>query len=263
MTSTTHASRTPRTSHPAVTRPSLVRLTEVELRKSVDTRAARVLLAIIALGSVAVGAAQVLDPSPQGASYAPWLGAHQVWLSFLLPVVAILTVTGEWGARTAPGTFALVPCRQRVLGAKLAAVVALTLVGVGGTAVITAVATGLGAAVHDVPADFSITGWQVLQPVVSLLLGTLFGFALGLLLLNAAAAIVVLFATGIVTVILSVVSERLASAAPWIDQATALGALGSAAAATPVQWAQVATTSAIWVLLPAALGALRVQRAEI
>ena len=42
--------------------------------------------------------------------------------SVLLPIVPILLMTSEWSQRTALSTFALVPVRERVIGAKLLAV---------------------------------------------------------------------------------------------------------------------------------------------
>src|SRR6185295_9271289 len=46
----------------------------------------------------------------------------------LLPIIGILLVTSEWSQRTGMITFALVPVRSRILGAKLIASIVLSLV---------------------------------------------------------------------------------------------------------------------------------------
>lgn len=246
-----------------MTRPSLGRLTAVELRKCVDTRAGRWLLAIIALGSVAVTAGQVFAGDQSAGDYSSWLSFQGAPVGFLVPVLAILVVTSEWGARTGLGTFTLVPHRQRILSAKLAAILALTMLAFVFSAAMTAVGTALGSVVQDVPTDWTLTWWEVLRPFIVLMMSVLVGFALALLLLNAAAAIVIFFAAQTLMPVVFTLVTSLSDIAPWIDYNTALLALTSGETATTAQWLQLATTSAIWILLPAAIGARRVQRAEI
>src|SRR3712207_7919978 len=90
----------------------LGRLVLIELRKAVDTRAARWLLAVAALVCLAVGVLQMtleadlLQRSVNGA----FLAQHGIAF-LLLPVVGILLVTTEWSRRTALTTYALVPRR--------------------------------------------------------------------------------------------------------------------------------------------------------
>lgn len=249
--------------HEASVRPPLGRLTAVELRKAVDTRAGRWLIVIFVVVSLAVTAGQVFAGGEEAGRYAVWLFFQGAPGGFLVSILAILTITSEWGARTSLGTFALVPRRQRVLGAKLAAVLVLTVAAFAVSAASTALGTALGAVVQDVPADWSLTWWQVVQSFVVLLVNVLVGFAFGLMFLNAAAAIVVFFAVPTLAPLLFLLVTSLVEVAPWVYYNAALQTLTPGSLATGTQWLQVATTSAIWVLLPAAIGARRVQRSEI
>lgn len=263
MSTATAATTKAQPRHESATRPPLGRLVAVELRKAVDTRAGRWLIVIFAIASLAVTAGQVLAGGDSAGELAFWLFLQGTPGGFLVSVLAILVLTSEWGARTGLGTFALVPRRQRVLAAKLGAVLVLTVLAFLFSAATTAVGTALGSVVQDVPADWSLTWWQVVQPLVILVVNVLVGFSLGLLLLNAAAAIVVFFAVPTLLPLVFLLVTRLRDVGPWVDYSTALQGFSSAALASGTQWLQVATTSAIWILLPAAVGAWRVQRAEI
>src|SRR5215210_5658638 len=112
----------------ASARPALSRLIAVELRKMVDTRAGLWLQ----LGVVALTVAAVILRSVTGDASDHVFRAELAWAlqpaAVLLPVVGILLVTSEWTQRTALATFTLVPQRSRVVVAKLAAGVALSVV---------------------------------------------------------------------------------------------------------------------------------------
>ena len=97
------------------------RLVRVEWAKATDTRAARWLLALVALSTAAMMLAPVLAPTSFDQTYASYLGVAALALAILLPVVAILMLTGEWSQRTAFTTFTQEPRRIRVVNAKLAA----------------------------------------------------------------------------------------------------------------------------------------------
>ncbi len=263
MSTATTTSRSTTARHEEAGRPPLGRLVGVELRKSVDTRTGRWLMIIIALASLGVAAGQVFGGDAQAGDLAFWLFFQQIPVGFLVPVLAILLLTSEWGARTGLGTFTLVPRRQRVLAAKLGAVLVLTVIAFVFSAAMTALGTALGAVVQDVPADWSLTWWQVVQPFVILLMNVLVGFALGLLLLNAAAAIVIFFIVPALVPLLFFLVSGLQDVGPWVDFSTALATFTAESMASGEQWLQIAVTSAIWVALPSVIGARRVQRSEI
>ena len=111
-----------------------------------DTRAARWLLALVGVSTVAMMLVPVLAPTTFDQTYAGYLRVAALGLTILLPVVAILLVTGEWSQRSVMTTFTQVPRRLRVLNAKLA--VSLLLGGAGAAfgAVVAAGAAGLASA---------------------------------------------------------------------------------------------------------------------
>ena len=93
----------------------------VELRKMFDTRSGFwLMIGIVAAGLLATTAV-VLFASDDGLTYDNFAGAIGVPMTILLPVVAILSVTGEWSQRAGLTTFTLVPHRGRVIRAKLSA----------------------------------------------------------------------------------------------------------------------------------------------
>src|SRR5262245_60938339 len=112
----------------AGSRPSFARMTGVELRKMVDTRAgASLLLAVVAL-TIVVIVARVFGKHAGHTLTGLFVDPLQVPSTFL-PVIGILLVTSEWTQRTSLITFTLVPRRLRVLAAKIVAGIILALVG--------------------------------------------------------------------------------------------------------------------------------------
>jgi ABC-2 type transport system permease protein len=104
-----------------LTRPGLGRLTRVELRKMIDTRAGFWLLLTVAALTVLAVFLLILVGDASDHDLRDMLSVAVAPSSVLLPVVGILLVSSEWSQRTALITFTLVPQRPRVLGAKLAA----------------------------------------------------------------------------------------------------------------------------------------------
>ena len=91
-------------------------------------------LAALALGAVTTVAmvlVPVVAPTSFDQTYASYLRVAALGLTILLPVVAILMLTGEWSQRSVMTTFTQEPRRARVLNAKVATSVLLS----GGAAV--------------------------------------------------------------------------------------------------------------------------------
>ncbi|MEU2350674.1 hypothetical protein [Modestobacter sp. NPDC049651] len=242
--------------------PSLARLTRVELRKSWDTRAGRWLLVVIGVAALAVVALQLFFDDAENRTFAMYLAGTQLPVGVLLPVLGILLVTSEWSQRTALQTFALVPQRSRVLGAKVLAAVVLALLGAVATGVVAALGTALTPALGDTAADWSTSAAQLGQIALVDVLFVLGGVAFGLLLLSSPLAIVTYFALPIAFTILVNAVSALDWVRDWLDLSTTT---------TPMYdgeldgqgWLQVATSAALWVLLPMAAGWLRVERSSI
>jgi ABC-2 type transport system permease protein len=245
----------------AVTPPSLLRLTRVELRKSHDTRAGRWLLITIGLAVVAV-VALVLLLGDGPTSLSDQLALAQLPTAVLLPVLGILLVTSEWSQRTAMSTFTLVPRRSRVLTAKVLAAAVLAVLGVLATLATSVLAVVLTPLVTEDASDWHVTAAQLGQIVLFQLISVLSGVAFGMLLLSSPLAIVLYFVLPTVfTIVVSTVGG-LNWVADWLDLSTTTlplfdGALDGQGAL------RLATSTALWLGLPMALGWVRVQRAEI
>lgn len=238
------------------------RLARVELRKMVDTRAGRWLL--ITIGVVIAAILTILFFVEGGAhGYEGYFGATSLPLMILVPIVGIMAATAEWSQRTGLTTFALEPRRHRVVLAKVFA----SLVAAA-AALVTAL--GLAALVNVLAvqvrgADSSWTlSWGLLAGVaLVLVLNLAQGVGFGLSLLNTPAAIVAYlvlptawsFVTGIV--------KPMRTAGEWLDLTNATTPLLEGAAMHARDWAQVGTASALWVVVPLAIGLWRVTRSEV
>ena len=173
-------------------RPRLGRLVAVELRKMVDTRAGFWLqVAMVAL-TVVVVVVRLLVGDAADHTFQSVLDAGLQPAAVLLPVLGILLVTSEWSQRTGLITFALVPVRSRVLGAKL---IASLLLAVAMLAIsVAVVAAGVLVSSPGVEGTWSDAAPLIGQSAVNLTAGMVVGVALGAILLAPAPAIVLLFA---------------------------------------------------------------------
>lgn len=240
------------------------RLLRTELRKTVDTRAGRWLLGVIAaLTVLAMGLAMWLARDA-GASYPMLLTTAILPQAVLLPVLGILTAASEWSQRTALVTFTQEPRRMRVMAAKTLAalglglgVVALTF-GLAALAHVASVGLAGGEIDLDVP-------WHLYVGVVALqVIYVLMGVAFGALLLNVPLAIAAFFVLPVLISVATMSIGWLSERAGWIDPNVAAApftTLGQAP--TGEQWQQLGVTSIWWVLIPLALGLWRVARREV
>jgi ABC-2 type transport system permease protein len=237
------------------------RLVAVELRKSVDTRAGRWLVASILVLTAAAMALVFAVGDDDQRTLDNLLGYAASPQGFLLPVLGVLLVTSEWSQRTAMVTFALTPSRSRVVAAKVVAAVLLALVAFTG-----AVAVAVGAAAaggrEDAFAEAGVVTFALFLGVQ--LLNILQGTAFGLILLNTPAAIVAFFVLPTASSIIFTTVPALEDLAPWLDLQTAQSPLQNGDfTLTGEQLAQVGVTALIWVVLPFVVGWFRVLRAEV
>ena len=197
------------------------RLVKVELRKMFNTRSGFwMLISIGALSPISAGSLLVLGLNSD-VTYQNFVRASGFPMSVILPIIAILAVTGEWSQRSGLTTFTLVPSRERVIGAKA---IATLLVGLGAVSVAFAVgALGnvAGSALAGVDTAWDISLSMALQMVLYNLVGMAFGFALGVVLRNSAAAIVGYFVASLVMpgilALLAQVRSWFEDLQPWID----------------------------------------------
>jgi len=236
------------------------RLVTVELRKMSDTRSGTWLLIVIcAITLLIVGLLAFVGRS-QGHTFANFLGATAAPQGFLLPVLGVLLVTGEWGQRSTLTTFTLVPHRERILLAKLVAAVLFGLAAI----VVAMVASALATLVSGAADPWGSFGSEDVGKVALLqTLGILQGVAFGMLFLSSAAAIVLYFVLPIGFTIITSAIPRLHDVQPWIDPGTAQRQLFGGGWLTGEEWAQLTTTTVLWIGVPLALGALRIMRSEV
>ena len=235
--------------------PPLARLVRVELRKAVDTRAGRWLLVLIGLVAVAAAVLTAATDPVSNHNVPHVLGDTSQLVAILLPVLGILLVTSEWSQHTALTTFTLVPRRSRIIAAKTAAG---TLLGAAATAVCVAVsAVVLVAADHGQAGLWHDAGRAIGYAFVFQILNLLLGVGFGLLLHSTPVAIVAYFAVPTAWSILTGTVSALAGTGRWLDPSTAWNHLAGGTM-TATTWAQVATTAAVWIVLPVLAGGWRV-----
>lgn len=243
------------------TRPGvpLGRLIGVELRKSVDTLAGRWLLIAIALITIAANVIFVIFGPDGSHTLTNFFAVSGTPQGFLLPILGILLVTSEWSQRTAMVTFSLVPKRLQTVWAKLAAAAVL-----GTLVFLVAVAIGsLLTATAGSSDPWDVSAAEMGQFYLGQIIGVVQGVAFGLLILNSPAAIVSFLFIPIVFSIVTSVWATVRDAQPWIDLGTSSFYLFEGGTLTGEQWAQLATSSGIWLFLPLVLGTLRVLRTEL
>jgi len=233
------------------------RLVRVEWAKATDTRAARWLLALVALSTAGMMLVPVVAPTTFDQTYASYLRVAALGLTLLLPVVAILMLTGEWSQRSVMTTFTQEPRRIRVMNAKLAA----SLVLGGGAAVFGVVVTaaGLGLATAAGRAlEANLTVGAVTGYLLFVLLNVLAGVALGALLQSSATAIAASFALPAACAVLGTASTLVSD---WIDMSTTWKWV------LENEWGghvpQISVSVLFWVAVPLAAGVVRTMRRDV
>jgi ABC-2 type transport system permease protein len=236
-------------------RPGLARLTAVELRKMTDTRAGFWLLLSTAALTVAAVVLFAVFGEAQEHTLRDFLAVAVAPASVLLPVVGILLVSSEWSQRTSVLTFTLVPQRSRVIAAKLAAGVALSLAALQVAVAVALLATAI------VDGEWSLPAWMLGQTALSLATGMITGIAFGAMLLASAPAIVLYFGLPLAWTALGSL-PFLEGAARWLDGARSLAPMTEEMMSS-TQWARAGTTLAVWMLLPLLIGLWRVARGDV
>ena len=233
------------------------RLVRVEWAKATDTRAARWLLALVTLSTAGMMLVPVLVPTTFDQTYASYLRVAALGLTILLPVVAILMLTGEWSQRSVMTTFTQEPRRIRVLDAKLA--VSMVLGGGGAVfgGVVTAAGLGLASA-SGRALEANLTVGAITGYLLFVLLNVLAGVALGALLQNSATAIAASFALPAAFALLGTASTLVAD---WIDMSTTFNWV------LENNWGghvpQISVSVLFWVAVPLAAGVVRTIRRDV
>jgi ABC-2 type transport system permease protein len=241
-------------------RPGFGRLTAVELRKMVDTRAGFWLSA----GVVAATALVVLISMLTGPA-----GVHDLQralkfalqpAAFLLPVTGILLVTGEFSQRTAMTTYALVPSRSRVLRAKLGAGLVVSVAALAVCFAVSIIAVAIGGDAGS--ATWSLNAGMVPQTLVFVATAMITGVAFGAALLLSAPAIVAYLLLPTVWSALAGTIHALSGVARWLDQSQTLAPMATHPLSS-TEWAHALATLGVWMLLPLLIGGWRLMRRDV
>ena len=243
------------------------RLARVEFRKALDTRAGRWFVVSILALVIVVEVIYALAANDADKNFQDFVGIAGFVLTYFVPIVIIMLVTSEASQRNGLVTFTLEPKRSRIVVAKFLAGVGLGAVVMVLAFVLAALGTLFGMVTGASP-DWSLDGNLVFNGfVLANLIGIFIGFAIGMLIMNTAGGIVVYFVYSLILPtavgILSALSSTFEDIAPWIEFNTAQTPLFTGDyTPTGEEWAQIATSGTIWLIIPLAIGIWRLLRIE-
>ena len=245
----------------------LTRVVTVELRKSFDTRAGIWLLASIAIAALLTTGAVIAWAPDTEFAYSRFTLAIGVPMTVILPIIAVLSVTAEWSQRTGLTTFTLLPHRGRVLLAKGIGAVLVAVAATGVAFAVGALGNVVGSTMADIDTvwdlDLVDVGYFALGNILLLMVG----FTLGALIRNSPGAIVAymvyaFIAPGLLT-FLAFNQAWFRDARGWVDPKYNQDMLLRAGDLSGEQWAQLATTTVIWLVLPLTIAVINLLRSEV
>jgi hypothetical protein len=144
--------------------------------------------------------------------------------------------------------------------------VAIGVVSMALAGVIGALGNVVGTAIAGTETIWNVSWLEIGYITLASVLGMIVGFTLGALIRNSAGAIVAYF---VFSLVLPGISSALASSqawwrdnGPWFDFNYAASALYNGSM-TGEQWAQLGTTTAIWVVVPLVIGLWTMLRSEV
>lgn len=248
---------------PGVRALSFGRLVRVELRKALDTRGGRGLVAAIVVVTAATLGVMVWATRDTGSSFAALLIGANVGQAILLPVLGILTVCSEWSQRTVLVTFTQEPRRLRVMAAKALAAVLIGLVVLVVTVVLALVGHVASVGLAGGEVEVTLTEAEVSGLVLAQVLNVLQGVAFGALLLSTPLAIVAFFLVPVLVSLVTMLVPVLQRHANWLDIAVATEPLLGDGWLTGQEWQYLGGAVALWLVLPMVVGLWRVARREV
>lgn len=245
---------------------SLARLTGIELRKMFDTRSGFWLIASIGIAGLLSTVATILFAPDADLTYYTFAKAIGFPMTVILPMIAVLAITGEWSQRSGLTTFTLVPHRSRVIGAKVLASLAVGVASMLFALVIGVVGNVVGTAVAGTDQVWDVSVGHALTIVLGSLMCLLAGTILGLLFRSSSVALVAYFVYSLLVPTLAgylaSIQSGFADLRPWMDLNYAQSALFEGSVSSD-QWAHLGVTAVIWLVLPALVGLVLVRKSEV
>ncbi|HET9422501.1 MAG TPA: ABC transporter permease subunit [Nocardioides sp.] len=245
---------------------TLSRVFRVELRKMFDTRSGFWLIASIAITGLIATIATVAFAPDEYLTYYNFAKAVGYPITVILPMVSLLAITSEWSQRSGLTTFTYVPSRRRVVGAKMLSAVVVAVASMVFAFAAGAVGNVVGSTIAGTPTVWDLSVGHALTIVLGNLVSLSIGAMLGMLLRSSAGGLVMYFV--VVLVVPNLLGLLAASQSwfedlqPWVDLTYAQSFLFEGMD-TGAQWAHVATTVGLWIVLPGIFGLRRVMRAEV
>jgi ABC-type transport system involved in multi-copper enzyme maturation permease subunit len=244
----------------------LSRVIRVELRKMFDTRSGYWLMASIVIAGALSTVATVLLAPDEDLTYYTFAKAIGFPMTVILPIIAVLAITGEWSQRSGLMTFTLVPHRNRVIVAKVLASLAVGVAAMVFALAIGAVGNLIGTAVAGTDLVWDVSVGHGVTIVLGSLLCLLTGTMLGILFRSSPVALVAYFVYALlVPTLFDVLASSqawFADLRPWVDLNLGESWLFEG---TPTghQWAQLAVAGTIWLVVPGLVGLRMVVRSEV
>jgi hypothetical protein len=242
------------------------RIIGVELRKMFDTRSGFWLMMSVGIISLLATAATLVFAPRDELSYGSFAGAIGVPMTIILPMIAVLAVTSEWSQRAGLTTFTLVPHRGRVIAAKVAATLMVGVVSIAIAFAVGALGNVVGSAIAGVSTTWDISLGNAATIFLGDALGMMMGFTLGVLIRNSPGAIVGYF---VYALVLPIALELLAAYQHWFGDHRGWLDFNFASSAlydgglSGTEWAQIAVSGLVWLVLPLAIGLRLVLRSEV
>lgn len=254
--------RPPRTPDPI----PLTRIVGVEVSKMFNTRSGFWLMTSVGITATIATVATILFAPDDELTYGSFAAAVGFPMSVILPMIAILAITSEWSQRSGLTTFTLVPDRARVITAKLIATLGVGVASIALAFAVGAVGNVVGAGIAGVDLRWDISLGNAALIFLADGLGMLMGFTLGVLIRSSPGAIVGYFVYALVLPAalgtLASFQDWFASRQGWFDFQFASTRLYDGDL-TGRDWAHLAVTGTVWLLIPLAIGARTVLRSEV
>jgi ABC-2 type transport system permease protein len=244
----------------------LSRTVRVELRKMFDTRSGFWLIASIGITGLIATIATIAFAPDADLTYYTFAKAIGFPITILLPMVALLSITSEWSQRTGLTTYTMLPDRKRVVLAKTLSSVIVAIASMLFAFAVGAIGTVIGSAIAGTSEVWDVSVGHALTIVLGNLTCLLTGTMLGMLTRSSAGGLVTYF---VLTLVVPTLSGALAASQQWFEKLQPWVDLNYAQSFmfegmhTGAQWAHIAVTVLIWIVLPGIVGIRVVMRSEV